>query len=66
MTFTIKDVATEANVSIATGSRIINNKTGYTDKTKKNVLQAIEKLSNYTNAIARGLINKWPIQSEGG
>ena len=58
MNFTIKDVAKKANVSIATVSRIINHKKGYSDKTKEKVLQAIEDLGYYPNAIARGLINK--------
>ncbi|MBD1381453.1 LacI family DNA-binding transcriptional regulator [Bacillus sp. IB182487] len=58
MTYTIKDVAKKANVSIATVSRIVNNQTGYSEKTKKKVLQAIEELGYHPNAIARGLINK--------
>lgn len=58
MNFTIKDVAKKADVSIATVSRIINKKKGYSEKTKKKVLQAIEELGYYPNAIARGLINK--------
>jgi LacI family transcriptional regulator len=58
MSFTIKDVAKLANVSIATVSRIINNQTGYSEKTKKKVLEAIEELGYEPNAVARGLINK--------
>ncbi|MFB5662552.1 LacI family DNA-binding transcriptional regulator [Alteribacillus sp. HJP-4] len=55
---TIKDVAKYANVSIATVSRILNNTSvGYSDKTKKKVLQAIDELSYKPNAVARGLIN---------
>ncbi|HET7580125.1 MAG TPA: LacI family DNA-binding transcriptional regulator [Bacillales bacterium] len=58
MTPTIKDVAKKANVSIATVSRILNNLPGYSETTKKKVLQAIEELGYHPNAIARGLINK--------
>lgn len=58
MTYTIKDVAKKANVSIATVSRILNNQKGYSEKTKRKVLEAIEELDYHPNAIARGLINK--------
>jgi LacI family transcriptional regulator len=55
---TIKDVAQKANVSIATVSRVLNNLTGYSDKTKQKVNEAIKELGYQPNAIARGLINK--------
>ncbi|WP_068614129.1 LacI family DNA-binding transcriptional regulator [Paenibacillus tuaregi] len=55
---TIKDVAKKANVSIATVSRVLNNLTGYSDKTKQKVLRTIEEMGYQPNAIARGLINK--------
>jgi LacI family transcriptional regulator len=58
MSSTIKDVAKRANVSIATVSRIVNNQTGYSEKTKKKVLEAIEELGYQPNAVARGLINR--------
>lgn len=58
MTYTIKDVAKKANVSIATVSRILNGKTGFSEKTKKKVLRVIEELGYQPNAVARGLINK--------
>ncbi|MEK3889781.1 LacI family DNA-binding transcriptional regulator [Bacillus sp. FSL K6-3431] len=58
MSNTITDVAKKANVSIATVSRILNNQKGYSEKTKKKVLQVIEELGYEPNAIARGLINK--------
>lgn len=58
MNSTIKDVARKANVSIATVSRILNNKTGFSEKTKNKVLRAIEEVGYQPNALARGLINK--------
>ncbi|KAA0546314.1 LacI family transcriptional regulator [Bacillus sp. BGMRC 2118] len=58
MASTIKDVAKLANVSIATVSRILNGQPGYSLKTKKKVLEAIDELGYHPNAIARGLINK--------
>ncbi|WP_328591450.1 LacI family DNA-binding transcriptional regulator [Metabacillus sediminilitoris] len=51
-------MAKRANVSIATVSRIVNNQTGYSEKTKKKVLEAIEELGYQPNAVARGLINR--------
>ncbi|WZY34219.1 LacI family DNA-binding transcriptional regulator [Bacillus sp. FSL W8-1122] len=55
---TIKDVAKEAGVSIATVSRVLNNGIGYSIKTKQHVLKTIEEMGYSPNAIARGLINK--------
>lgn len=58
MSYTIKDVAKKANVSVATVSRILNNLPGYSEKTKEKVLRVIEEMGYQPNAIARGLINK--------
>ncbi|MBA4496447.1 LacI family DNA-binding transcriptional regulator [Paenactinomyces guangxiensis] len=55
---TIKDVAKKAKVSVATVSRVLNNQPGYSEKTKKKVLQVIKEMGYQPNAIARGLINK--------
>lgn len=52
---TIEDVAELANTSIATVSRVMNNKGGYSEKTKLRVTEAIESLGYESNAIARSL-----------
>lgn len=43
MSATIKDVAREAKVSIATVSRVLNNSAVVTDETRQRVLEAIKK-----------------------
>ncbi|MCZ8518303.1 MULTISPECIES: LacI family DNA-binding transcriptional regulator [Paenibacillus] len=55
---TIRDVAKQSNVSVATVSRVLNGLTGYSDKTKQKVLNAIEEMGYQPNAIARSLSNK--------
>ncbi|UFJ39593.1 LacI family transcriptional regulator [Brevibacillus humidisoli] len=54
---TIKDVARRANVSIATVSRVINNKPWASEKAKEKVWQAIRELGYEPNALARGLVS---------
>jgi len=55
---TIKDVAKKANVSVATVSRVLNNK-GYVNKdTRALVEQAIKELNYVPNEIARSLFRK--------
>lgn len=55
---TIKDVAQEANVSISTVSRVLNN-SGYTsEETRKKVIEAVEKLNFKRNMIAAAMIKK--------
>lgn len=55
---TIRQVALKANVSVATVSRVINNK-GYVDPdTRKIVLQAIEELNYVPNSVAQVLAGK--------
>lgn len=58
MSNTIKDVARQANVSIATVSRVLNGQGGYSKATEEKVLIAIKELGYQPNAFARGLINK--------
>lgn len=58
MSNTIKDVARQANVSIATVSRVLNGQGGYSKATEEKVLIAIKVLGYQPNAFARGLINK--------
>lgn len=55
MSVKIKDVAREANVSVATVSRVLNNIPLVNEETKKRVLDAIEKTGYKPNAIARSL-----------
>ena len=50
---TIRDVARKANVSVATVSRVVNNK-GYVHKETKELVQQIIKELNYSpNQLAR-------------
>lgn len=55
MATSIKDVAREANVSIATVSRVLNNIDVVNEDTKKRVLEAIKKLDYRPNIVARSL-----------
>ncbi|WP_130858995.1 LacI family DNA-binding transcriptional regulator [Gracilibacillus phocaeensis] len=52
---TIKEVAGEAGVSVATVSRVISGSGKVSSKKKKQVLQAIEILNYKPNAVARNL-----------
>lgn len=55
---TIREVAKEAGVSVATVSRVLN-KSGYVSKeAEMNVLKAIEKLNYHPNSAARSLFHK--------
>lgn len=55
---TIKDVAKEAKVSIATVSRVLNNSPKVSEETKKKVLEAIKKLGYTPSFVARSLATK--------
>lgn len=55
MNVKIKDVAKEANVSVATVSRVLNNIPVVNEETKQRVLDAIKRTGYKPNAIARSL-----------
>ncbi|RFA33688.1 catabolite control protein A [Virgibacillus dokdonensis] len=55
---TIYDVAREANVSMATVSRVVNGNPNVKPTTRKKVLATIERLGYRPNAVARGLASK--------
>ncbi len=52
---TIKDVAREAGVSVATVSRVVNNDAKVADATRERVAQAIRELNYQPNLIGRNL-----------
>lgn len=59
MTITIKDIAKKANVSIATVSRVMNNKAdSMREETKQRVLDIIKEYKYQPNTIARSMITK--------
>jgi len=58
MKVTIYDVAREAGVSIATVSNLINNKGHVSEKTKKHVLEVMERLNYQPNFLASALTGK--------
>jgi len=52
---TIKDIAKKADTSIATVSRVLNNKKGFSEETRQKVIEAMEETGYESNAIARSL-----------
>ncbi len=58
MTVTIKDVAKQANVSISTVSRVINDSKPVSDEIKQRVLKIIEETGYTPNPVARSLVMK--------
>jgi len=54
----IYDVARIANVSTATVSRVLNNKSSVSPETRRKVQEAIKQLNYRPSAIARGLVLK--------
>lgn len=55
---TMTDVAREAGVSLMTVSRVINDKSEVSAKTRKKVLDVIEELGYRPSGIARGLVTQ--------
>lgn len=55
---TIYDVAREANVSMATVSRVVNGNTNVRKETRDKVLAVIDRLHYQPNAVAQGLASK--------
>lgn len=58
MSITIKDVAKQANVSISTVSRVINDSKPVSDDIKIRVMKVIEELGYKPNPVARSLVTK--------
>jgi LacI family transcriptional regulator len=58
MAATIKDVAREANVSVASVSRVLNGHGNVTDETRDRILSAAERLHYIPNSGARSLITR--------
>lgn len=58
MPVTIKDVAQKAGVSIATVSKIMNNKPSISEATRQRVLNIMEELNYYPNSQARNFVRK--------
>lgn len=58
MSVTIKDVAREAGVSIATVSKVINQKPAISDATREHVWQVMERLNYHPNSQARNFVRQ--------
>lgn len=63
MSVTIKDVAKTAEVSVATVSKVLNNYSDISEKTRKKVLRVVDELKYQPNANARSLTTRhtWTI-----
>ncbi|MCR2804227.1 LacI family DNA-binding transcriptional regulator [Paenibacillus soyae] len=55
---TIYDIAKEANVSVATVSRVLNNTAPVKDSTRSKIMRLIDEYQFQPNALARGLSKK--------
>jgi len=55
---TIKDIAREAGVSVASVSRALNNQEGISEERKNQILEVCERLSYTPNGLARSLVKK--------
>lgn len=54
----VKEIARRANVSIGTVDRVLNNRTGVSEKTRNTILRIIEELNYQPNILARRLASK--------
>ncbi|MCD0487488.1 substrate-binding domain-containing protein [Pedobacter sp. MC2016-14] len=54
----VKEIARRANVSIGTVDRVLNNRTGVSEKTKARILEIIQELDYQPNILARRLASK--------
>jgi LacI family transcriptional regulator len=57
MSQTIKDIAELAKVSVSTVSRVLNNKSDVSSKTKDKILKLMDDRGYEPNSIARGLVS---------
>ena len=55
---TVYDIAREANVSVATVSRVLNDTAPVRTSTRQRIMAIIEKHKFQPNALARSLVNK--------
>lgn len=55
---TIYDIAREAGVSASSVSRVINNKPGVREDTRRKINELLKKYNYIPNEVARGLVNK--------
>lgn len=54
----VKEIARRANVSIGTVDRVIHNRTGVSEKTKKLIQDIIKELDYHPNILAQRLVSK--------
>lgn len=54
----VKEIARRANISIATVDRVLNNRTGVSEKTKEKINLIIKELNYQPNILARRLASK--------
>jgi len=55
---TLADVADVAGVSIMSVSRVVNNKPGVGDETRKRILSLVKEMGYVPNSLARGLVTQ--------
>ena len=60
----IKDVAKEAGVSVTTVSRVMNDRGYISEKTRKKVYDAMEKIGYHTNELAKNFLRHIIVKKE--